>query len=376
MRDFSKIKNCVIKIGTSSLCDPKGRVDSERILGFIEQMAKIRRKGIQVTFVSSGAIRTGMEAMHLKKKPRHLADKQALAAIGQASLMRIYDNLFSLYHMKSAQILMNHDDFDDRKRLLNFYNTMQSLIHYDVVPIINENDSLAVDEIKVGDNDTMASLLVPIVNADLVVLVSDIDGLYDANPHKDPNASLIREVQGVSPDIEAMAADTHTSMGTGGMVTKLRAAKICNEYGCDLAIVNGNTPNVLVDLIEGKEVGTLFHGDIGRKLNARQHWIMYQSWSKGCIVVDDGCKKALLRHKSLLPSGIRSVSGTFTMSCVVDVVDQTGEKIAKGIVNYASEEIEQIKGRRSDEIEEILHYNDYEEVIHANNLVLVEGGKK
>ena len=376
MRDFHQVKNCIIKIGSSSLCDSKGNIDTERILGFIEQIAKIRRKGIQITLVSSGAIKAGVEAMRLDKKPDKLSDKQALAAIGQASLMRIYDNLFGLYHIKSAQILMNHDDFDNRKRLLNFYNTMQSLIHYDVLPIINENDTLAVEEIKVGDNDTMASLLVPIVDADLVVLISDIDGLYDSNPHEFKDAQLIQEVHGITHEIEAMAGDTDTNMGTGGMVTKLKAAKICNEYGCDMAIVNGERPNILVDLIEGKDVGTVFYGNVGRNLKSRQHWIMYQSRSKGNVIVDAGCKKALMNHKSLLPSGIQEVQGNFMMSSVVNVLDEKGKKIAKGIVNYSSEEIDLIKGLKSSEIEHVLSSSDYEEVIHANNMVLVKGDLK
>lgn len=376
MREFKQIKNIIIKIGSSSLCNEKGKLDTQIILHFIEQIAQIKQKQIQVTLVSSGAIKTGMEALNLEKKPSHISDKQALAAIGQATLMRIYDNLFGLYHIKIAQILMNHDDFDNRKRLLNFSNTLQALSRYDILPIINENDTLAVDEIKVGDNDTMASLLVPSVNADLVILVSDIDGLYDSDPRENKNAKLIQEVYGINSQIESMATDTNTNMGTGGMITKIRAAKICNEYGCDLAIVNGKQKNILIDLIEGKEIGTLFHGEIGRNLNARQHWIMYQSWSKGSIIVDDGCKNALKNHKSLLPSGIKQVNGSFPMSTVIDVLDKNDNKIAKGIVNYSSEEIDAIKGKNTSEIINILHTNDYDEVIHANNMVLVEGGTK
>lgn len=376
MREFKKIKNVIIKIGSSSLCNENGKIDTQIILHFIEQIAQIKNKQIQVTLVSSGAIKTGMEALKLDKKPQHIADKQALAAIGQATLMRIYDNLFGLYHIKIAQILMNHDDFDNRKRLLNFSNTLQALSHYDILPIINENDTLAVEEIKVGDNDTMASLLVPSVNADLVILVSDIDGLYDSDPHINKNAKLIQDVYGIDSQIESMATDTNTNMGTGGMITKLRAAKICNEYGCDLAIVNGKQKNVLIDLIEGKQIGTLFHGSVGRNLNARQHWIMYQSWSKGSIIVDDGCKKALRNHKSLLPSGIKDVIGTFSISNVVDILDKEHTKIAKGIVNYSSEEINLIKGKNTSEIIHILNTNDYDEIVHANNMVLVKGEKQ
>lgn len=376
MRDFSHIKHLIVKVGSSSLCDEKGNIDSQRILGLVQQIAHIRQRGIQVTLVSSGAISAGMKAMNLRKKPETIPEKQALAAIGQASLMKIYEDMFHIFHMKSAQILMNHDDFDDRKRLLNFYHAMQSLIKYKVVPIINENDTLAVDEIKVGDNDTMAALVVPIVNADLVVLISDIDGLYDKNPHIYKDAQLIEEVDEVNHEIESMASDTDTQMGTGGMVTKLRAAKICTEYGCDMAIVNGQSPHVLLDLLDGKPVGTLFHGDVGRNLNARQLWIMYQTWSKGCIIVDAGCAKALRHHKSLLPSGITGVSGDFSMSSIVDIIDENGVKLAKGISNYSSKEIDKIKGKKTSAIESILGEHDYDEVVHANNMVLVKRSEK
>lgn len=375
MRDFSHIKHMIVKVGSSSLCDEKGNIDSQKILGFVQQIAKLRQMGIQVTLVSSGAISAGVKAMHLKKKPKTIPEKQALAAIGQASLMKSYEDLFQLFHLKSAQILLNHDDFDNRKRLLNFYHAMQSLIRYKVVPIINENDTLAVDEIKVGDNDTMAALVVPVVNADLVVLISDIDGLYDKNPHQYADAKLIEEVHGVDANIEAMAGDTDTQMGTGGMITKLRAAKICNEYGCDMAIVNGERPDVLLDLVKGKPIGTLFHGEVGRNLNARQLWILYQTWPKGCIVVDEGCAKALRKHKSLLPSGIVSVSGHFSMSSVVDILDEEGIRLAKGITNFSNQEIDLIKGKKTNEIESILGEDDYDEVVHANNMVLVRSEK-
>ena len=284
MRDLSNIKNLIIKIGSSSLCDDEGNINKEKILNLIQQIAYIKRKGISITLVSSGAINAGVHVMNLTERPQTIPEKQALAAIGQASLMQIYEDLFSLFNLKCAQILLNHDDFDDRKRLMNFNNAMQALIEYDVVPIINENDTLAVDEIKVGDNDTLASLIVPAVDADMVVLVSDIDGLYDDNPHTNKNARLIRNVDGITKEIESMAKDASSKVGTGGMITKIRAAKVCNDFGCDMAIVNGNQPNVLIDLIEGKDVGTYFDGKPGRLLNSRQHWIMYRSMSKGTIV--------------------------------------------------------------------------------------------
>lgn len=373
MRNLEKVKNIIVKIGSSSLCDQNGNIDKEKILNLIQQIAYIKRKNIKITLVSSGAINAGVHIMNLKQRPDTIPQKQALAAIGQASLMQIYEDLFSLFKLKCAQILLNHDDFDDRKRLMNFNNAMQAIIDYDVVPIINENDTLAVDEIKVGDNDTLASMIVPAVNADLVIIVSDIDGLYDDNPHTNKDAKLISNVAGITKTIENMAKDASSKVGTGGMITKIKAAKICNEFGCDLAIVNGNQPNVLIDLLEGKEVGTYFDSTPVRHLSSRQHWIMYRSMPKGKIIVDDGARLALVnKHTSLLPKGIINVEGNFLMSQIVDIVDCNNDLIARGIANYSSDEIRLIKGLNSSEIETVLHYKDYDEVVHANNLVLVK----
>ncbi len=376
MRDLSKVKSLIIKIGSSSLCDDKGNINKEKILNLIWQIAQIKRKGIKITLVSSGAINAGVHIMNLTERPQTIPEKQALAAIGQASLMQIYEDLFSLFDLKCAQILLNHDDFDDRKRLMNFNHALQALIKYDVVPIINENDTLAVDEIKVGDNDTLASLIVPAVDADMVVLVSDIDGLYNDNPHTNKDAKLIRDVNGITSEIENMAKDASSKVGTGGMVTKIKAAKVCNDYGCAMAIVNGSKENVLVDLLNGQDVGTYFNGDVGRKLSAREHWIMYRSMPKGKIIVDTGAKKALVNnHSSLLPKGIIDVTGNFLISQIVDIVDENDNLLARGIVNYSSDEIKLIKGLNTSEIENILNYKDYDEIVHANNLVLVEGVK-
>lgn len=377
MRDLSKIKNVIIKIGSSSLCDDEGNINKEKILNLISQIAYIKRKGIKIILVSSGAINAGVQVMKLVERPQTIPQKQALAAIGQASLMQIYEDLFELFNLRCAQILLNHDDFDDRKRLMNFNNAMQALIDYDVVPIINENDTLAVEEIKVGDNDTLASLVVPAIHGDMVVLVSDIDGLYDDNPHLNKDAKLIRDVNGITAEIERMAKDASSKVGTGGMITKIKAAKVCNDFGCNMAIVNGNQPNVLIDLMEGKEVGTYFNGEAGRTLNSRQHWIMYRSMPKGKIVVDEGAKQALInKHTSLLPKGIVKVSGNFLISQIVDIVDLNDSLLARGMVNYSSDEIKLIKGMNTSEIESVLHYKDYDEVVHANNLVLVEGVKR
>ena len=358
MRNLEHVKHVIIKIGSTSLCNEDGQLDKERILKLIQQIAILKRKGLKVTLVSSGAISSGMGVLNLSEKPKEISKKQALAAIGQAHLMQIYEDLFSLFHLKCAQILLNHDDFDHRKRLMNLSYALSSILDYDVIPIINENDTLAVDEIKVGDNDTLSALLLPIVDAQLLVLVSDIDGLYNDNPHTNSNAKLLSDIELVDDKIMNFAKDSSSQFGTGGMVTKLRAAKIVNDYGGDMAIVNGNNETALIDLLEGKQIGTYFSGKAG---------------PKGKVIVDDGACEALKTHTSLLPKGIKEVEGSFMQGGVIDVLSFKGHLIARGITNYSSDELKLIKDHHSNEIESILHYKDYDEVIHADNLVINKG---
>lgn len=374
MRDVSTIKKIVIKVGSSSLCNHKGKIDKEKILQLVLQISKLKKMGYSVVLVSSGAIASGMGALNLDCKPQTLPEKQALAAIGQARLMQIYEDIFQLFQMKCAQVLLNHDDFDDRKRLLNLFHTLNALMDYGVIPIINENDALAVDEIKVGDNDTLAALLVPVIEADLLVLVSDIDGLYTANPFEDKNAQLLKYVDCVNEEIENMAGGASSHIGTGGMMTKIRAAKIVNAYGSHMVIVNGNRENSLLHIFDNEENGTWFNGSGGQSLNARSHWLTYRTSSKGAIVVDNGAVQALKEYRrSLLPKGIIDVQSQFLRGQVIDIVDCQGKIIARGLSNYSSEEIKLIKGHNTSDIEDILHYKDYDEVVHANNMVIIGG---
>jgi len=374
MRNIKTVKKIIIKVGSSSLCDEKGQIQKEKILKLILQISQLIKQNYQVVLVSSGAIAAGMGAMHLDSKPQTIPEKQALAAIGQAKLMQIYEDIFQLFNIKCAQVLLNHGDFDDRKRLLNLTNTMRALMDYGVVPILNENDALAVDEIKVGDNDTLAALVVPVIEADLLILVSDIDGLYTDNPNTNSNAKLLKYVDHVDEKIEAMAGGVTSGLGTGGMMTKIRAAKIVNDYGCHMAIVNGNKENSITHIFDEVESGTWFNGHTGQNLNAKKHWLTYRTHSKGQIMIDDGAKDALMIHrKSLLPKGIIGVDGHFLMGQVVDIVDCYGKVIARGVVNYSSEEIKLIKGLNTQDIFNILHYKDYDEIVHANNMVILGG---
>lgn len=372
MRDLSHIKNVIIKVGSSSLTDETGKISDEKMLAIVSQLVYIKRKGMNVILVSSGAQAAGMGVLGLAKKPKDMSQKQALAAVGQAKLMQHYENLFNIFHVKCAQILVNHGDFDDRKRLTNFENAMNALLKYDAIPIINENDTLAVEEIKVGDNDTLAALIVPVVNADLLVLMSDIDGLYDDNPNENPDAKLIPYVSDVR-EVEAYAKDSSSKVGTGGMVTKINAARMVNAYGCDMAILNAGREEDLRRFMDGEEVGTLFDGHRERNLSAKKHWILYRSSTKGQIVVDAGAFAAIHdKHTSLLPKGITDVKGDFMSNAVVEIVNADGLVCGKGITNYSSDEIKLIKGLPTGKIESVLHYKDYDEVVHADNLVVVK----
>ncbi|UTY38297.1 glutamate 5-kinase [Allocoprobacillus halotolerans] len=373
MRKTKNIKRVIIKVGSSSLCHQDGYIDQQKILYLVMQVAKLIEQGMTVVIVSSGAISAGMGAMELPRKPETLPQKQALAAIGQAKLMQIYEEIFQLFHLKCSQVLLNHGDFDDRQRLLNLSHTMNALIDYGVIPIVNENDALAVEEIRVGDNDTLSALLVPVIDADLLILVSDIDGLYTDNPHVNPQAKLLKYVEHIDEKIEKMASGSTSKLGTGGMATKIKAAKIVNDYGKDMVIVNGQKANSILHVFDEHESGTWFNGGSGQNLKAKAHWLTYRSHSKGKIIVDDGACLALKAHKSLLPSGIVDVKGQFLAGQVVDVVSQKGQRIAKGIVQYSSLEIIMIKGHQSYEIKHILDRHDYDEVIHVNNMVILGG---
>lgn len=371
MRDLSHIRNVIVKVGSSSLTDAAGVISDEKMLGLVSQLAYLKRKGMNVTLVSSGAQAAGMGALGLKKKPKAMPQKQALASIGQAKLMEHYEELFRIFRLGCAQVLLNHGDFDDRHRLLNLYNALDALQKYDVIPIINENDTLAVDEIRVGDNDTLSSLLVPVVDADILILLSDVDGLYDDNPNENPNARLISYVED-SQAVEQYAKDAVSNVGTGGMITKINAAKMVTAFGCDMAILNAGADNSLRRFFEGEEIGTLFDGHRGENLSAKAHWILFRSSVRGQIVVDTGAFRAIReKHTSLLPRGIVDVQGDFMAASVVEIVNRKGEVCGKGITYYSSDEIRLIKGLKTSEIESVLHYKDHDEVIHANNLVVV-----
>ncbi len=364
------IKRMIIKIGSSSLIDDNNQFSYEKIVSLVKQISILKSHDVQCVLVSSGAIAAGMKKLNIDKKPNNMALKQACAAVGQSTLMKIYDEIFALYHLNCAQILVNHDDFDNRKRMSHLTDTMEALFEKNIIPIINENDALSVDEIKVGDNDTLSALFVPMINADMLVIVSDVDGLYDKNPQLS-DAKKIDIVERIDENVWALVSNKVSKLGTGGMATKLKAGIIANDCGADMIIMNNNKIDSLSNTLNNISIGTLFKGV--KTLSSKNHWLLYKTNSKGTIIIDDGAKEALLSRKSLLPKGVIGVCGEFLTNFVVDISDNRGNIIAKGITNYSSDIISLIIGKSTDEIQ--LPIYKKKEIIHADNYLLVEGEK-
>ena len=368
---MKQIQRIIIKVGSSSLVLKNGNINNDAINELINTINELMLQGKEVALVTSGAIAIGMGKLGLSIKPKKMSLKQACAALGQATLMNEYEKCANNYNILCAQILVNHDDFENRNRMVHLSNTLEELFDNKILPIINENDALNVDEIKVGDNDTLAALISPMINADLLVLASDIDGLYDKNPKQYGDAKKIDYVYKIDKTIDDMIGDITSNVGTGGMETKIKAARICTKVGCDMAIISSYDINKIMNLINGEKIGTLFLSQ-EKKMHSKEHWIVYNTYGKGTIVIDDGAKSALLERKSLLPKGIISINGIFNDNTVVFISDKQNNIIAKGITNFSSNDILLIKGKHSNEAKKILNA-DKEEIIHANSLVLIEG---
>ncbi len=367
-----KSRRVVIKVGSAVLTDSEQGLDNDRIERLVSDMVFIMSRGIEVILVSSGAIAAGLAKLSLKKtKNMPLSLKQASAAIGQSGLMWAYEKNFAAHGQKVAQVLLTRDDLSNRTRFLNARNTIQTLLDYEVVPIINENDTVSVDEIKFGDNDNLSGMVVHLADADLLIILSDIDGLYTADPKLKPSATLIPLVDKITAELERVAGDARTPLGTGGMRSKLMTAKKVAAYGVPMVIVNGKKAGVIRGLFEGKEVGTLFLPRQERQ-ESRKHWIAYTVSSKGKIVIDEGGREALVsRGKSLLPGGIIRVEGSFKIGDCVTCVDRHGNPFARGLVKYSSADLERIQGLKTAQIASVLGYKDYDEVIHRDDLVLL-----
>lgn len=364
-------KRVIIKIGSSSLVKSDMSFNKPILVSLMNSIAQLQQKGIDVALVSSGAIAYGMHELGFTKKPKDMPLKQACAAVGQAKLMELYNNAASIYGLKTGQILVNHDDFEIRKRMNHLKDTLDAMFKNKIIPIINENDALAVEEIKVGDNDTLASLFTPMINADLLILFSDIDGLFTKNPKVYDDAKLINVVDKIDETVLSMVGGVTSDVGTGGMSTKIDAALITTYSGSNMIICNSERITELVDIVMGVEIGTLFVKS-DKAISNKDHWVIFKNNSKGSIIIDDGCKAKLSEKKvSILPKGITKVEGEFLKGSIVDVRDINGELIAKGLTNYSSYEINQIKGLSSTEANKLVVGK--KEVIHANELVLLGG---
>jgi glutamate 5-kinase len=369
---FARIKRLVVKLGTRVIAVRDNALSTERIERVADAVASIRARGVEVAIVTSGAIGAGMGRLGLAARPKAIADLQASAAVGQSLLMHAYERAFRRHDLSVGQILLTADDLRDRARYVNARNTLEALFRLRAVPVVNENDSVAVDElldIRVGDNDTLSAYVTNLIGADLLVLFSDVDGLYSGDPRKDDGARRIPLVERITPELLAAAGGSGSEVGVGGMRTKLRAAGIVTAAGGMMAIADGAAMELL-DLMDGREVGTLFLPGPDR-LTGRKRWIAFAPARKGAVVVDEGAAKAVGRNgKSLLPSGIVEVRGKFDAGEIVDV--QHGrETVARGLARYSSDEVERIRGLKSSQISAILGRPGGEEVIHRDDMVVL-----
>jgi glutamate 5-kinase len=362
----------VVKCGTSTLTAGTSQLSAPRLVEIAQQIAHLRATTPEVIVVSSGAVAAGRERLHLTQLPKDLPVKQILSAIGQPRLMAMYEQIFGLYGLTIAQVLLTRSDLADRRRYLNSRNTLSALLEHGIIPIINENDTVATEEIRVGDNDNLSALVANLIDADLLVLLTDQAGLYTANPEIDPNAQLVTDVMG--PEISAAlwqaAGRSANGLGTGGMITKLQAADLARRSGTMVVIASGSEPNILLRLAAGEKLGTWFH-PTATSVESRKRYILTGGRATGSISVDDGAGHALRRGSSLLPVGVTAIGGTFERGDTIQVLNALGRDIARGIVNYDSDDLARLCGHQSSAIETLLGYTYGEEVIHRNNLVLL-----
>jgi len=366
---FRRTKRLVIKVGTSTLTHVTGKLDLMLIEKLTREIADLHNGGKEIVLVSSGAVGAGMGYLGLTERPQTIPEKQAVAAVGQVLLMQMYTKMFSEYGKVTAQVLLTREDIMNRRRYLNARNTLTNLLQYNVIPIVNENDTVAIEEINFGDNDTLSALVADLIDADGVIILTDTEGLFTQDPHLNKDARLIKVVEKIDHEVEQLAGGTVNRAGTGGMRSKIEAAKIATTGGIPLVIAHGRKENVLRRLNQGEQIGTLF---LPREhcLSKRKHWIAFGHSIQGIVMVDDGAKNAISKQgKSLLPTGVITVEGSFDSGDLVSITDNFGQEFARGLVSYSAADIKQIKGKHSTEIEEILGYFYGDEVIHRDNLV-------
>ncbi len=362
----------VIKLGTSTLTAGTNHISTPALIDIARQVQALQKAGHQIIIVSSGAMAAGRAKLGFPQLPKDIPAKQMLSAIGQPRLMALYEQIFDFYELPIAQVLLTRTDLSSRRSYLNARNTLLALLDHSVIPIINENDTVATEEIRVGDNDNLSALVANLVDADWLILLTDQHGLYTADPRNDPDAKLVEEVAiaEIPERLWKAAGGKGTKLGTGGMVTKLQAADLARRCGTTCLIASGSEANILIRLVNGEKLGTRFL-PVASAVESRKRYILSARRAPGFLGVDEGAARALHQGSSLLPVGLVTVSGAFERGDTVRVMDPAEKEIARGIVNYPSRDLSQLLGRRSDEIESILGYNFGDEIIHRNNLVVL-----
>lgn len=375
MTDQNRIENgarrIVVKVGTRLLTSVTGKMNTVYIEKLVRELAGLKNAGHEVILVTSGAVGAGMGRMDFSERPDTIPQKQALAAIGQGFLMQLYEKYFAGHDLVAAQILLTRSDLSDRRRYLNASNTILTLLQWGVVPVVNENDTVSVEEIRFGDNDRLSALVAGLCDAGLLVVLTTADGLYNNNPNSSSEARLVPVVEDITPEVKSWARETNDELATGGMITKLDAAVITMNTGVGMFIVSGKDPGVLKRLLKGEQLGTYFPPKA--HINRRKRWLAYGRVVRGSVVVDEGAGKALCHAgKSLLPVGVVGVEGTFEKGELVALLNSSGEEIGRGLCNFSSMELASIKKRPSSEIENLLGRSCSDEVIHRDNMVIYD----
>ena len=361
---LANARRIVVKVGTNAICQPAGRPDEEAIAALAEQIAAVMASGVRVTMVASGAIGAGIGELDLERRPKTTPHLQAAAAVGQGQLMRTFHDIFARYGVRVAQVLVTRNDFEDHQRYLNIRNTLAALEEYGALAIINENDTVAIEELRYGENDVLAAIVANMLGADLLVLLTVVDGVLSG-------ADVVDVITRVDDDTMSLVGASASKFGTGGMATKLQAADMVIRAGEAAVIANARTPKILTRLLAGEQLGTVFV-PAQRKMSSKRRWIGLTASPVGKVIVDSGAAGALLkRGKSLLPSGVTGVEGTFAKGDMVAIVDDRGAEIARGLTNYSAGQIEAIKGLKTNQIARAIGDKPYNEVIHRNNMAIV-----
>ena len=364
-------KRIVVKVGTSTLTYANGKLNLHRMDTLVRELTDLANQGREILLVTSGAVGAGMDRMGLEKRPASIPEKQALAAVGQGILMHIYEKLFAEYGLPAAQVLLTKENSVRHNQYTNSRNALLTLLHMGVVPIVNENDAIAVDELKIGDNDTLSATVATLVDADVLIILSDIEGLYSANPQVDKNAQLLTEIPEITPEIERIAGGAGSSLGTGGMHTKIEAAKIAVNAGVTMLIAAGDRAGVLRDILEGQAVGSIFPARESH-LKVRKSWLAFGKRLAGEITVDDGCAAAMRETgSSVLAAGVIALDGEFQAGNTVRVLTQNQQEIARGIVNYDADTLQKLLGHKTQEFHQLVDGEGPAEVIHRDNMVLM-----